>query len=102
MLSRLKIGPKLLLAPSVVLLLLVLSSSAAYYAMVRQNQAFETIVHERAGRIRDATNLVSEARQVHSGVYQLLTRLSASFAEQRVAALEREIAQRNTDRKDRK
>lgn len=95
MLSRLRIGPKLLLAPAVVLLLLIISSSAAYYAMVRQNHAFETIVHERAARIRDANELLGEARQLHANVYQLLTWLGASFAERRVAALEREIAGRN-------
>lgn len=95
MLSRLKIGPKLLLAPGAVLLLLILSSCASYYAMVRQNQAFEMIVHDRAARIRDATELVAEVRQVHAGVYQLLTWLGASFAEQRVAALERDIGRRN-------
>ncbi len=95
MLARLKIGPKLLLAPAAVLVLLILSSSVAYYAMVRQNQAFETIVHERAARIRDATELVAEVRQVHAGAYQLLTWLGASFAEQRVAALERDIVRRN-------
>ena len=96
MLSRLRIGPKLLLAPAMVLLLLIMSSSAAYYAMVRQNTAFEIIVHERAARIRDANELLGEARQLHANVYQLLTWLGASFAEPRVALLEREIAARNS------
>ena len=40
-LSRLRIGPKLLLAPGAVLILLLLLSWVAYYAMVRQNDSLE-------------------------------------------------------------
>ena len=58
MLSRLRIGPKLLLAPGVVLILLVLLSCGAYYAMVRQNQSLEIIVQQRAAHIRAASDLV--------------------------------------------
>jgi methyl-accepting chemotaxis protein len=94
-LSRLKIGPKLLLAPAVVLLLLILSSSASYYVMVRHNQAFEVIVHERAARMRQAGELLAESQQAHANVYQLLTWMSASFSEPRVDALGREITQRH-------
>ncbi|WP_449405584.1 methyl-accepting chemotaxis protein [Massilia phosphatilytica] len=39
MLARLRIGPKLLLAPGVVLVLFVLLSAGSYYAMVRQNDS---------------------------------------------------------------
>ena len=95
MLNRLKIGPKLLLAPAAVVLMLIFSSCAAYYAMVRQNQAFETIVHERAARIMQANSLLGEAEQAHANIYQLLTWLGNSFSEARVAALRREIAQRH-------
>jgi methyl-accepting chemotaxis protein len=44
MLNRLRIGPKLLLAPALVLLLLILSSSGAWYGMVRQNASLENMV----------------------------------------------------------
>lgn len=95
MLNRLNIGPKLLLAPAAVVLLLIFSSCAAYYAMVRQNQAFETIVHARAERIQQANRLLSEAEQSHADIYQLLTWLGNSFSEARVSGLRREIGQRH-------
>ena len=58
MLGKLRIGPKLLLAPGVVLLLLIVLSAGAYYAMVRQNSSLEVIVQERAVHIKSAGALV--------------------------------------------
>jgi len=87
MLSRLKIGPKLLLAPGVVLLLLVLLSSGAYYAMVRQHQSLQTIVGPRAVQMRSATELVAQAQRVHADTYKLLTWLGSSFSRPRVDLL---------------
>jgi methyl-accepting chemotaxis protein len=87
MLSRLKIGPKLLLAPGVVLVLLVLLSSGAFYAMVRQNQSLETIVQLRAVHMRSAADLVATAQKAHAGIYQLLTWISGSFPHARTDPL---------------
>lgn len=87
MLSRLKIGPKLLLAPGVVLLLLVLLSSGAYYAMVRQHQSLQTIVGPRAIQMRSATELVAQAQRVHADTYKLLTWLGSSFSRTRIDLL---------------
>jgi methyl-accepting chemotaxis protein len=87
MLARLKIGPKLLLAPGVVLLLLVLLSSGAFYAMVRQNQSLETIVQQRAVHMRSAADLVATAQRAHAGIYQLLTWISGSFPHARTDPL---------------
>lgn len=95
MLERLRIGPKLLLAPCMVLLLLIVSSSSAWYAMVRQNQAVDMIVNERAARIREAGELATEAQQAHARMYQLLTWISASFSAPRVDALGQDIYQRH-------
>lgn len=95
MLARLRIGPKLLLAPMMVLVLLIVSSSGAYYAYLRQNQSFNVIVEHRAARIRDAADLVAEVQQVHARVYQLLTWLSASFSVPRIEALTRDIHARH-------
>lgn len=92
MLERLRIGPKLLLAPCMVLLLLIVSSSSAWYAMVRQNQAVDMIVNERAARIREAGELATEAQQAHARMYQLLTWISASFSAPRVDALGQDMA----------
>ena len=88
MLSKLRIGPKLLLAPGAVLLLLVLVSSGAYYAMVRQNNSLGTIVEQRAVRLRDTAALVQSAQRAHTDVYQLLSWLGASFAERRLTVLQ--------------
>jgi methyl-accepting chemotaxis protein len=87
MLSRLRIGPKLLLAPGVVLLLLIVLSCGAYYAMVRQNQSLEVIVQQRAAHLRDTAALVASAHHAHTEMYQLLTWISASFSTARVEAL---------------
>ena len=96
MLGRLRIGPKLLLAPGLVLVLLIVSSCGAYYAMVRQNQSLETIVQQRAARIRDATELVTEAQGAHSRIYQLITWISGSFSAHRIDALVADIHRRHT------
>lgn len=95
MLSRLRIGPKLLLAPALVLLLLLVSSGAAYWAMLRQNQSLETIVQVRAARIHAANTLAADAQAAHAMSYQLLTWISASVAPARVDALEAEIQRRH-------
>jgi methyl-accepting chemotaxis protein len=87
MLARLKIGPKLLLAPGAVLVLLVLLSSGAFYAMVRQNQSLETIVQQRAVHMRGASDLVATAQKAHASIYQLLTWISASFPHARTDPL---------------
>ncbi|MCE3602254.1 methyl-accepting chemotaxis protein [Massilia sp. P8910] len=95
MLERLRIGPKLLLAPGLVLLLLMFSSGSAWHAMVRQNQAVDIIVGERAARIRDANELVAEAQYAHARMYQLLTWISASFSAPRIEGLGQDIYQRH-------
>ncbi len=95
MLGRLRIGPKLLLAPGLVLLLLIISSCGAYYAMVRQNQSLETIVQQRAARIRDATDLVNEAQGAHSRIYQLISWISGSFSAARIDALVTDLHRRH-------
>jgi methyl-accepting chemotaxis protein len=87
MLSRLKIGPKLLLAPGVVLVLLVLLSCGAFYAMVRQNQSLETIVQQRAVHMRGASDLVATAQKAHASIYQLLSWISGSFPHARTDPL---------------
>ena len=96
MLSKLRIGPKLLLAPGVVLVLLIVLSCGAYCAMLRQNHSLETIVEQRAARLRDAAELVSSAHHAHTEMYQLLTWLSASFSNARVDALIGDIHQRHS------
>lgn len=95
MLSRLRLGPKLLLAPALVLLLLVLSSGVAYWAMLRQNALLETIVQVRAARIHDATALVAQAQSAHARSYQLLTWIGASVSATRIKALEDDIHRRH-------
>ena len=91
MLARLRIGPKLLLAPGVVLVLLVLLSCGAYYAMVRQNQSLDSIVQRRAAHMRAAAELVAEAQTAHAQAYQVLTWISGSFPRTRVDPLARDL-----------
>lgn len=87
MLSRLKIGPKLLLAPAVVLVLLVLLSCGAWYAMVRQNASLEDIVGQRAAHMRAASDLVFTAQRGHAEIYQLQSWIGGSFPKSRIEPL---------------
>jgi methyl-accepting chemotaxis protein len=93
MLSRLRIGPKLLLAPGVVLVLLVLLSCGAYVAMLRQNDSLDTIVQQRATHMRAASDLVASAQRAHAQAYQILTWISGSFPHTRVEPLVRDVQQ---------
>jgi methyl-accepting chemotaxis protein len=93
MLARLKIGPKLLLAPGVVLVLLVMLSCGAYYAMVRQNQSLEVIVRQRAVHMRSASDLVATAQKAHTDAYRLLSWISGSFPRKRTDPVIAEIGQ---------
>ena len=91
MLSKLKIGPKLLLAPGVVLILLLVLSAGAYLGLVRQNQSLENMVQQRAARIKAADDLVAGANRAHTQIYQLLTWQGASFSAARLDALIHDI-----------
>lgn len=95
MLSKLRIGPKLLLAPGVVLLLLIVLSAGAYYAMVRQNRSLDVIVDQRAAHLRDTAALVQSAQHAHTEIYQLLTWIGAGFSQARIDTLSRDINQRH-------
>ena len=95
MLNRLRIGPKLLLAPALVLLLLILSSTGAWYGMVRQNASLENMVRVRITHLKAAADILGEAKQVHGNMYQLLSWTNGSFAKARIDALEQQIKARH-------
>jgi methyl-accepting chemotaxis protein len=87
MLNKLRIGPKLLLAPGLVLLLLTLLSGAAYYGMVRQNASLENMVQVRAAHLKSAADVAGDAKGAHANIYQLLAWVNGSFAKNRLDAL---------------
>ena len=60
MLSKLRIGPKLLLAPGVVLILLIALSAGAYLGLLRQNQSLDNMVQQRAVRLKAAAGTLKE------------------------------------------
>ncbi|MRW90814.1 HAMP domain-containing protein [Duganella sp. FT80W] len=91
MLSKLRIGPKLLLAPGMVLILLIVLSAGAYLGLLRQNQSLDNMVQQRAVRLKAAADLVANAHKAHTEIYQLLTWISASFSAPRVDALVRDL-----------
>lgn len=96
MLARLRIGPKLLLAPGVVLVLLVLLCCGAYDAMVRQNQSLDSIVQRRATHMRAAAELIADAQTAHAQAYQVLTWIGGSFPGTRVDPLTRDLLAQHT------
>jgi phosphoglycerate-specific signal transduction histidine kinase len=87
MLKKLRIGPKLLLAPGLVLVLLMLLSGASYYGMVRQNASLDNMVEVRAARLKSAADVAGEAKYAHANIYQLLAWINGSFAQNRLTAL---------------
>ena len=91
MLTRMKIGAKLLLAPAAVLVPLVLLSGGAHIAMVRQNASLDSIVGERAAHMRAASELVAAAQKAHAQAYQALTWTGGSFPPARIAPLVRDV-----------
>jgi methyl-accepting chemotaxis protein len=95
MLNKLRIGPKLLLAPGLVLVLLLLLSGAAYYGMVRQNASLENMVQVRAARLKEVADTAGDTKYVHANAYQLLAWVSGSFAKSRLDALVADIDARH-------
>ena len=95
MLKRLRIGPKLLLAPGLVLILLVATSGSAYYGMVRQNASMENLVQVRAAQLKTAADVTGEAKFAHANIYQLLAWINGSFAQTRLDALIAQIKARH-------
>jgi methyl-accepting chemotaxis protein len=87
MLKKLRIGPKLLLAPGLVLILLVLTAGSAYYGMVRQNASLENMVQVRAARLKAAADVSGDAKHAHANIYQLLAWINGSFAKARLDSL---------------
>jgi len=101
MLKKLRIGPKLLLAPGLVLVLLLMLSGAAYYGMVRQNASLENMVQVRAARLQSVADVAGDAKYVHANVYQLLAWINGSFAKNRLDALIADIGGRHAALKTR-
>ena len=95
MLKKLRIGPKLLLAPGMVLVLLLMLSGAAWYGMVRQNASLENIVQIRAARLKSVADVAGDAKYVHANAYQLLAWINGSFAKNRLDALIADIGKRH-------
>ncbi|MGB9111053.1 MAG: methyl-accepting chemotaxis protein [Telluria sp.] len=95
MLKKLRIGPKLLLAPGLVLVLLLMLSGAAWYGMVRQNASLENMVQVRAARLQSVADAAGDAKYVHANAYQLLAWINGSFAKARLDALIADIARRH-------
>ena len=87
MLSKLRIGPKLLLAPCLVLVLLVFTAGSAYYGMLRQNDSMENMAEVRIARLKAAADVAGEAKHAHAHIYQLLSWISGSFAQARLDGL---------------
>jgi methyl-accepting chemotaxis protein len=101
MLNKLRIGPKLLLAPGLVLVLLLMLSGAAYYGMVRQNASLENMVQVRAARLQSVADVAGDAKYAHANVYQLLAWINGSFAKARLDALIADIDRRHAALKTR-
>jgi methyl-accepting chemotaxis protein len=97
MLSKLRIGPKLLLAPGLVLILLIFTAGSAWYGMVRQNASLENLVQVRAARLKATADVAGDVKYAHANIYQLLAWINGSFAKARVDALTADIGRKHAD-----
>ena len=97
MLSKLRIGPKLLLAPGLVLILLIFTAGSAWYGMVRQNASLENLVQVRAARLKSTADVAGDVKYAHANIYQLLAWINGSFAKARVDALTADIGRKHGD-----
>ncbi|MDB5961542.1 MAG: methyl-accepting chemotaxis protein [Massilia sp.] len=97
MLSKLRIGPKLLLAPGLVLILLVVTAGSAWHGMVRQNASLENLVQVRAARLKATADIAGDAKYAHANIYQLLAWVNGSFAKARIDALTADISRKHLD-----
>lgn len=95
MLARLRIGPKLLLAPGAVLVLLLVLSCVAYFALARQNDSLESIVGQRAASMRAAASLGTQSQKAHADIYRYLSWMGGSFPLARTEPLRRDILARH-------
>jgi methyl-accepting chemotaxis protein len=100
MLNKLRIGPKLLLAPGLVLVLLIVTAGAASIGMVRQNASLENLVQVRAARLKTTADVAGEARYAHAHIYQLLAWVNGSFAQSRLDELGLQIKTRHAGIED--
>ena len=97
MLNKLRIGPKLLLAPGLVLILLILTAGSAYYGMVHQNASLENLVQVRAARLKAAADISGDAKFAHANIYQLLAWINGSFAQARLNGLVADIRNKHVE-----
>ncbi len=95
MLNRLRIGPKLLLAPAVVLALLLLLAALAWYGMLRQHASLEHSVQVRAARLQAAGDIAGGIKHAHADAWKLLAWINGSFAKARVDALRGDVVRRH-------
>ena len=93
MLKKLRIGPKLLLAPGLVLGLLMFTAGAAYFGMLRQNATLENMLQVRTARLKNVADVNADVRYAHARIYQLLAWVNGSFAQNRLDELSRQIHQ---------
>jgi hypothetical protein len=92
MVSSLRLGSRLLLAPALVLVLMFLVCGTLYQVVTHQGEALGTVVQQRAAQTRSAAELAANARQAHAEVYQLITWISASFSQARTDTLVHQVA----------
>ncbi|MCX9157564.1 methyl-accepting chemotaxis protein [Niveibacterium sp. 24ML] len=79
MLSRLRLGPKLLLGPVVVLSLLTLVVLAAMFGLAQQAHRLKTDVSARQALMVEAGEIQREMQQAQREVFQVLAMASASY-----------------------
>ena len=79
LLSRLRLGPKLLLGPLVVLLILTVLGASAMFGLSRQAYHLKVDVAAHQAGMVNSGEILREIQEAQRGVYQVLAMASASY-----------------------
>ncbi|HSD36839.1 MAG TPA: methyl-accepting chemotaxis protein [Rhodocyclaceae bacterium] len=81
LLGKLKLGPKLLLAPGVVLVMLALVCVLSIFGLSRQTDALSHVSNVRQARMIEAGEILRDAQDAQRATFQVLSMASASYPE---------------------
>ena len=91
LLSKLKIGAKLLLAPGICLILLVVMAASTYISLQEINGGLNNIHDVRFARFKLIGGITDQARDAHTKVFRLLSWSKSSYPAARLEQLSKDI-----------
>ncbi len=91
LLSRLSIGAKLMLAPTMVLALLLLLAATSYYGAQQQQAALDNIFQVRFKHFKLVTESNSRAQETYGSTYYLLSAAASNYPADKLAIMGKDL-----------